>query len=161
MKNNKTSILFVCMGNICRSPAGEAILKDMAQKDSSLNIHTESCGMGDWHVGQSPDSRIQEAALARGLALTSRAKQFQPRFLADFDYILAADQEVLQSLYQYVKTPEQKAKIFLMTAFSSIYKDQEIPDPYRQSKGAFEQVLDMLEDSCRGLLQHIRGSLPS
>jgi protein-tyrosine phosphatase len=149
-------VLFVCMGNICRSPAGEGLLRHLVNQDSSLKIHVASCGIGNWHVGQAPDRRIQEASKARGIALNSRAQQFQPVFLDQFDYILVADQEVLKSLYHYAKTPAQKAKIFLMTAFSEIYRGQDIPDPYCLSIGAFDIVLDMLEDSCQGLLQHIR-----
>ncbi|WP_068466506.1 low molecular weight protein-tyrosine-phosphatase [Candidatus Protochlamydia phocaeensis] len=148
-------IIFVCMGNICRSPAAEGILKHLASHRPSLDIYAESCGIGDWHIGQAPDRRIQEASRARGIVLTSRAQQFQKSFLDHFDYILAADKEVLKFLYHYAKTPEQKAKMYLMTEFSSTYQGQEVPDPYYQSGGAFELVLDMLEDSCEGLLNHI------
>jgi protein-tyrosine phosphatase len=107
-------------------------------------------------VGQSPDIRTQETAKARGIILTSRAKQFQKEFFDQFDYILVADKEVLAFLYQYAQSTEQKAKIMLMTQFSSIYQGQEVPDPYYQAGGAFELVLDILEDSCVGLLEHIR-----
>jgi protein-tyrosine phosphatase len=156
MKNGKIEVLFVCMGNICRSPAGEGILKHYLLQDPSLQIYVESCGIGDWHVGQGPDRRIQEASKARGIVLTNRAKQFQHTFLDQFDYILAADNEVLKHLYHYAKTPEQKAKISLITAFSPYYYGQEIPDPYYEPNGAFELVLDMLEDACQGLMNHIR-----
>jgi protein-tyrosine phosphatase len=156
MEQKDVRVLFVCMGNICRSPAGEGILKHLAKEDPSLKLYVKSCGIGDWHLGQPPDRRIQEASKNRGIALTSRAQQFQRSFFDEFDYILAADKEVLKYLYHYAKNPEQKAKIFLMTAFSPNYAGQEVPDPYYQSNGAFELVLDMLEDSCQGLLQHIR-----
>jgi protein-tyrosine phosphatase len=149
-------VLFVCLGNICRSPAAEGILRHLVQKESNLSVHVESCGIGDWHVGQSPDIRTQETAKARGIILTSRAKQFQKEFFDQFDYILVADKEVLAFLYQYAQSTEQKAKIMLMTQFSSIYQGQEVPDPYYQAGGAFELVLDILEDSCVGLLEHIR-----
>ena len=149
-------VLFVCMGNICRSPAGEGILKHLASQEPSLSLHVESCGIGDWHLGQAPDWRIQEASKARGILLAGKAQQFQHRHLDQFDYILAADMEVLKFLYHHAKTPDHKAKIHLMTAFSSLYAGQEIPDPYYQPSGAFEFVLDMLEESCQGLLQHIR-----
>ena len=99
---------------------------------------------------------MQEAAKGRGISLTSRAQQFQYIFFDSFDYILVADKEVLKYLYRYAKTAEHKAKLFLMTAFSSIYSGQEVPDPYYQADGAFELVLDMLEESCQGLLRHIR-----
>jgi protein-tyrosine phosphatase len=151
-------VLFVCMGNICRSPAGEAILKHLAEQDPSLKIDVESCGIGDWHLGQAPDRRIQEAAKQRGIALTGQAQQFQRSYFDQFDYILVADKEVLKHLYHYAQTPEHKSKLFLMTAFSTLYQGQEVPDPYYQAGGAFELVLDILEDSCQGLLQHIKKS---
>lgn len=151
-------ILFVCMGNICRSPAAEGVFKHMLKKSNLENIHVESCGIGDWHVGKSPDSRTQESAKARGIVLTSRAQQFEIEFFNTFDYILVADHEVLKFLYQYAKSPEHKAKLILMTEFSSLYKGQEVPDPYYQPETAFDLVLDMLEDSCEGLLSHLNRS---
>lgn len=149
-------VLFVCMGNICRSPAGEGILRHLLKEEKELNCHVESCGIGDWHLGQGPDRRMQEAAKARGVLLTSRAQQFQGRFLDEFDYILAADKEIMECLHRYARTPEHQAKVMLMTNFSSNYDKQEVPDPYCLVNGAFELVLDMLEDSCQGLLKHIR-----
>ncbi|WP_232086062.1 low molecular weight protein-tyrosine-phosphatase [Candidatus Protochlamydia amoebophila] len=150
------NVLFVCMGNICRSPAAEGILRHFAKKEPDLAFHIESCGMGDWHVGHSPDVRMQEAAKSRGIILTSQAQQFQKEFFNRFDYILVADKEVLESLYQHAKSTEQKSKIMFMTEYSQFYQGQEVPDPYYQPGGAFELVLDILEDSCVGLLNHIR-----
>lgn len=152
----KTSVLFVCLGNICRSPAAEGILRHLAEKENiSDQINIESCGIGDWHVGQMADERMRDAAKARGVLLTSRAKQFQSEFLEQYDYVLAADYEVLHDLYSYAKNTEQKAKIRLITDFSSSYRGQAIPDPYYQGTNSFDIVLDILEDSCEGLLQHI------
>lgn len=156
MNQHRISVLFVCMGNICRSPAGEGILKNLVQEDPTLTLHIESCGIGDWHVGQPPDGRIQEASKSRGIILTGKAQQFHAGHLEQFDYILAADKEVLKCLYHYAKAPDHKAKIYLMTAFSSLHVGEEIPDPYYEPSGAFELVLDMLEDCCTGLLKHIR-----
>ena len=147
------SVLFVCLGNICRSPAAEGILRHMVKEEPRLNhVHIESCGMGRWHMGQLPDSRIREAIKERGIFLTSKAQSFKPEFLDRFDYILAADREVLADLMRYAKKPEHQAKIHLMTHFSSAYLEQEVPDPYYRGQNAFELVLDMLEDSCRGLM---------
>lgn len=146
-----TSIMFVCLGNICRSPAAEGVLRHM---DPELKI--QSCGIGDWHIGQLPDERMRDTAKLRGVHLTSRAQQFKLQFFDDYDYILAADHEVLHDLYRKAQTPSHKAKVHLITAFSPTYQNQEIPDPYFQGDAAFDLVLDMLEDSCEGLLQHIR-----
>lgn len=150
-------ILFVCLGNICRSPAAEGVLRHMAAKNpKGKNVNVKSCGLGSWHVGQLPDSRMQDVAKRRGLTLSSRAQQFRPEFFDRFDYILVADNEVMSVLYQYAATPEHKAKLHLITEFSSSYKGQEIPDPFYGNDASFELVLDMLEDSCEGLLERIR-----
>lgn len=148
-------ILFVCMGNICRSPAAEGVCRQMIKQELNEKIEIESCGIGDWHIGQPPDRRMQEAAKARGIALNSRAQQFKIAFYDEFDYILASDQEVLKHLFHCAATPEHKAKLSLMTAFSGLYSGQEVPDPYYEPTAAFDLVLDMLEDSCSGLLKHI------
>lgn len=150
------SVLFVCLGNICRSPAAEGLLRHMIAEDKSLkDVKIESCGLGDWHVGQLPDERIREAANARGVVLSSRAQHFRKSFLDEFDFILAADNEVLHDLYRYASDPSQKAKIHLITAYSKAYQNEEIPDPYYLGEAAFELVLDMLEDSCQGLIEQI------
>ena len=151
------SILFVCLGNICRSPAAEGILRHKARKDTELqDLHVESCGLGNWHVGQLPDERMREAAKIRGYVLSNRAQQFDEFFLDQFDLILVADSAVLNDLYRFAKSPDHKAKIHLITNFSSIYRGQDIPDPYYQGEGGFQLVLDMIEDSCEGLIEFLK-----
>lgn len=150
------AILFVCLGNICRSPAAQGILHQMAGKEPRLqDLHIESCGMGDWHVGQLPDERVRDAAKRRGVVLASRAQVFHPSFFDRFDYILAADLEVLHDLQRHAKTAEHKSKVHMITAFSETYKNEEVPDPYYGGEAAFELVLDMLEDSCQGLIHRL------
>jgi len=153
--NKMKSVMFVCLGNICRSPAGEWILRQMAEK-AKIPVKVQSSGLGNWHLGQLPDERMRHAAASRGFHLTSRAQQFKPKYLDEYDYILAADQEVLQDLHKLAKTTEQKSKIHLMTTFSKTFQNQEVPDPYYEGMQAFELVLDMLEDSCQGLLKEIK-----
>lgn len=148
------SVLFVCLGNICRSPAAEGVLRNMAILKSK-DLHIRSCGLGSWHEGQLPDARMQDAAKRRGLVLSSRAQEFRMDFFDRFDYILAADHKVLNSLYKYAKVPEHKAKVHLITSFSPSYHNQEIPDPFYGGDPMFEMVLDMLEDACEGFLSHI------
>lgn len=151
------SVLFVCLGNICRSPAAEGVLRHMILNDPELQeMEIRSCGMGSWYTGQLPDDRIRSAAKARGIDLISRAQLFQPRFLEEFDYIFAADHEVLHHLYRYAKTPEEKSKIHLFTAFSSCYPNQVIPDPFYQGDAAFDYILDIIEDSCEGFISHLK-----
>lgn len=154
--NKPVKIMFVCLGNICRSPAAEGIFRKLVtERGLEDTISVESSGLGDWYIGHLPDERMREAAFQRGLILTSRAKLFLPANIDEFQYILGADQEVMQTLYKIAKTPEQLSKIYLMTAFSAYYPGVEIPDPYLQGFGSFELVLDMLEDSCEGLLDNI------
>lgn len=149
-----TKVLFVCLGNICRSPAGEGMLRHLAGQNS--NLHVESCGLGDWHIGELPDKRMREAAKERGIQLTMRAQQIDPSHFDEFDYILGATQEIVGDLFFYAKTAEHKSKVHLMTAFSGTYHNQDVPDPYYKGIADFELVLDMLEDSCLGLLEEIK-----
>ncbi len=150
-------VMFVCLGNICRSPAAEATLRHMAEEGGlSPHLEIDSSGLGAWHVGQQADSRMRTAAQTRGLSLVGRAKQFNHSHLDAFDYILASDHEVLNELLRITHTPEHKAKIHLMTAFSPAFQGKEVPDPYYNGYGAFEEVLDMLEDACEGLILHIQ-----
>jgi protein-tyrosine phosphatase len=153
-------VMFVCLGNICRSPAGEGVLRHMAEKEGVLSDLTiSSCGIGDWHIGHPPDSRIREAAKSRGITLNTKAKPFVPNYLEEFDYILASDESVREHLLKFAKNPEQRAKVYFMTAFAKAYKDIPVPDPYYEGDGAFEHVLDILEDSCKGLLDEIKSKL--
>lgn len=152
----KVNVLFVCLGNICRSPAAEALLRQLASKHAGLEIYVESCGLGNWHQGKLPDPRMCEAAAARGVHLTSRAQEFRLEFLDVFDLILAADRSVLDVLKKAAGTPEKQNKITLMTAFSKLYQDSDVPDPYHLTGAAFDRVLDILEDSCKGLLFKIQ-----
>jgi protein-tyrosine phosphatase len=151
------SVLFVCLGNICRSPAGEGILKRLIDEDEeNLDIQVASCGIGGWHVGQLPDSRMRKAATERGIVLASRAQQLKPEFFEQFDYLLAADNEVLRELYHIAATTEHKAKVHLVTKFSKSYYNQDVPDPYYGGSADFDLVLDMLQDACKGLIEDIK-----
>ena len=149
------SVLFVCLGNICRSPAAEGVLRHLVEKEG-LQVHIESCGLGDWNLGQLPDARMRDAAKSRGVILSSRAQRFQPEFFERFDLILVADNKILKDLYRRDSKLEFKAKMHLITHFSKVYTDQEIPDPYYDGDAGFESVLNMIEDACEGLLVYLK-----
>lgn len=153
------SVLFVCLGNICRSPAAEGVLKHMIAPHPHLKeMRIQSCGMGSWHLGQLPDDRMRAASKARGIDLISRAQMFESDFLNQFDYIFAADHEVLHLLYRMAKTPEQKSKIHLFTAYSVSYHNMDIPDPFYGGDAAFDNVLNMIEDACEGFIASLEPS---
>ncbi len=152
------SVLFVCLGNICRSPAAEGILRHLAHKEG-VEVHVESCGLGDWHKGSLPDERMREASKKRGVSLTSRAQKIEPEFFDRFDLILVADHKVMNELYKFAEKPEYKAKMHFITHFSSSFKGQDVPDPYYDGEAGFENVLDVLEDSCEGILTYITSNM--
>lgn len=149
------AVLFVCLGNICRSPAAEGLLKKIAEERCFGNLLVDSCGLGDWHEGQLADERMREAAQKRGVVISNRARQITPLDFETFDFLFAASHEVLKHLMAHAKTPEQKSKVKLITAFSKGYPNQDIPDPYYKGAAEFDLVLDMLDDSCHGILDHI------
>ncbi len=150
------SVLFVCMANICRSPALEACLKHLAAKSKNFELHVDSCGVGWSHLGQHPDSRMFEAAKKRGILIDHRAHEFQDLFFDQFDYILAVDEEILEQLKKRAQTTEQKEKIKLATEFSSKYPRKEIPDPYYMGHTGFDTTMDIVFDSCEGLFKHLK-----
>jgi protein-tyrosine phosphatase len=142
-------ILFVCTGNICRSPTAEGVLRHLARSES-MELHIESAGLGDWHIGQPPDERSQHHARNRGYDLsTQRARQVKARDFEDFDMILAMDSGHLRAL-QKMAPPRHHAKIRLFVA------GLDVPDPYDGGPDGFEIVLDLVEAHCKRLLQALK-----
>jgi protein-tyrosine phosphatase len=150
-------ILFVCMGNICRSPMAEGVFKHhVKQAGLDGRISTDSAGTHDYHVGEPPDPRAQRAARRRGYDLSVlRARQVNPGDFSSFDYVLAMDELNLRLLERLC--PSQHAhKLKLFMEFSSGPALREVPDPYYGGEQGFERVLDMVEQAAQELLRHLR-----
>ena len=161
MMNNRKRILFVCMGNICRSPAAEGIAKkNLAARGLNGNIEIDSAGTLDYHEGEPPDPRMIKHAEKRGYILDSRARQFNPKKDFDyFDYIVTMDDVNYEEITALDRKNEYKNKIFRMTGFGSNKKITYVPDPYYRGNEGFEIVLDILEDSVNGLINKVEDDI--
>lgn len=151
------NILFVCLGNICRSPSGEGVFKSLVESEGLEDkFFIDSAGTSAYHVGEPADRRMRKHAERRSIRLTSRSRRFIRQDFDKFDYILAMDGSNYDDILSIDKTGENRAKVFMMTDFSSIYKNRDVPDPYYGGDDGFEEVLDLLEESCRGLLDAVK-----
>lgn len=153
-------MLFVCMGNICRSPTAEGVFRHrVASAGLSGRIAIDSAGTHDYHIGEPPDRRTEQAALVRGYDLSGlRGRQVEPGDFHEFDYILAMDRENLSNLRR-ICPQQQRHKLNLFMEFSRGFDQREVPDPYFGGAQGFETVLDMAEDAATGLLEAIRARM--
>lgn len=155
----KISVLFVCMGNICRSPTAEGVFRHLVT-DSGLvdHIHIDSAGTHAYHVGEPPDRRARAAAERRGISLDDiQARRVHPDDFERFSYIIAMDQDNLAILEEQ-SDGGHREKLRLFLEFSS-GPEREVPDPYYGGATGFERVLDLVEDASRGLLEELRGRM--
>ena len=151
-------ILFVCLGNICRSPAAEGILKKkLKDRDLEKLFVVDSAGTGGWHVGNLADPRMRETALSRGIELTSRSRQIEENDLYEFDHILVMDKDNLHAVKLLTKNKlhSVKSKIKLILSYSKDSKLDEVPDPYYGGQNGFDKVLDLLDNAIDGLLESL------
>ena len=146
-------VLMVCMGNICRSPTAQGVLEHLvAQQGWHPIIQIDSAGTHDYHIGLPPDTRSQQHARARGYDLSSqRARQLLRNDFSRFDWVLVMDADN-ERIARALCPPQHQPKIHRLAAFCQRHQAQEVPDPYYGGPAGFEQVLDMLEDACQGLL---------
>jgi len=157
MSGNKFGVLFICTGNICRSPTAEAIFRKLAA-DAGMaeRLTADSAGTHGYHVGEPPDPRAQKAAAKRGYDLSGlRARRFERADFHRFDLILAMDQDH-HSILSHMARPPAGHKLKLMMSYARRFAEQDVPDPYYGGPQGFERVLDMLEDAARGLLESLR-----
>lgn len=151
---DKKKILFVCLGNICRSPAAEGIARDIAQKRNIADKYEfDSAGLYGGHAGELPDRRMRVHAFQRGYNLTHHSRPVRMSDFEEFDLIIGMDDSNISRLKSMARTPEEEAKIVRMTDFCRNHPGADhIPDPYYEGAEGFELVLDLLEDACQGLL---------
>ncbi len=152
---DKIRVLFVCLGNICRSPAADGVLKSIvASRGESERWEIDSAGTGGWHVGQLPDKRMRVHALRRGLTLDHICRQVHPSDFEDFDLIVAMDSDNEQNLRSMAPTLADRDKVVPMAAFIRMAtRYDHIPDPYYEGAEGFELVLDLLEDACGNIAE--------
>jgi protein-tyrosine phosphatase len=152
-------LLFVCLGNICRSPTAEGVMRGLIEREGLAGqVAVDSAGTGSWHVGSPPDARASAAARARGLELGGSARQVQPEDFSEFDLLLAMDADNAHELRRLAVGDEERAKVRLLREFDPAADGAplEVPDPYYGAAGGFEEVLDLVQAACAGLLAEIR-----
>lgn len=153
-------VLMVCMGNICRSPTAEGVLRHFLKINGLADeVEVDSAGTHGYHVGEPPDSRTQRAAMARGYNLSQmRARRVAPQDLEYFDLILAMDHSNLNNLRR-LTAPARHDRIQLFMNYSENFDDDEVPDPFYGLGHSFDLVLDMIEDAAKGLTEHLKKKL--
>jgi protein-tyrosine phosphatase len=161
MPNRKpiVRVSFVCLGNICRSPTAEAVMRHLV-KEAGLEdrIQVDSAGTGDWHIGEARDPRSTEVGQRRGIPLSGQARQWKPADFARFDYVLAMDRKNRAALLALAPDREARDKVRLLREFDPQTRsdDDEVPDPYFGGPDGFDRVFDICGAACRALLQEIR-----
>jgi protein-tyrosine phosphatase len=154
MSDSRVAVLFVCLGNICRSPTAHGVFEQvLAEQGHAAWVSVDSCGTGDWHVGEAPDRRATAEARRRGYALDHlRARQVRPDDFRAFDYILAMDRANLRAL-EAMKPRDFDGHLGLFLEFHPDTMIAEVPDPYFGGDEGFTQVLDLIETASQGLLR--------
>ncbi|MEH0155657.1 low molecular weight protein-tyrosine-phosphatase [Limibacter armeniacum] len=156
MKDKKISVLFVCLGNICRSPMAEGIFSSLVQ-ESNLTQYFEidSAGTSGWHNGELADPNMRETANKHGITLTHRSRKFIVNDFSAFDYIIPMDQSNLRNIRTLLPQGEIRSEIELMRAFDNANSGLDVEDPYGMSMNGFENCYQVLLESCQNLLDHL------
>ncbi len=158
MAREKVRVLFVCLGNICRSPVAEGVFRKLVEEaglEGTFDI--ASAGTGDYHVGEPPDARMTQAARRRGVELSQqRAQVLIPAHLERFDHVLVMDRHNLANAQRLATSREQAARVALFRDFDPAPEDRQVPDPYYGGADGFEEVLDIVERTGRALLARLR-----
>jgi protein-tyrosine phosphatase len=156
MKDDRIGVLFVCLGNICRSPLAEGVFRDLVEEAGLADrFRIDSAGTSGYHDGEGPDPRTVEVARARGVVLDHVSRRVRPIDFEIFEYIIAMDGDNLRKLQRLDLEAQGEAEIALLRSFEEGDGDLHVPDPYFGGPRGFEDVHDMVERACRGLLAHI------
>ena len=151
--SDTTGVLFVCLGNICRSPLAEGVFQHLVEEAGvSDEFEIDSAGTGSWHVGERPDTRAIAVARAHGITLPSRARQITPEDLDHFDYVIAMDLENVRNLERMAESSRTDVQIHLLREFDPEHTGDEVPDPYYGGASGFEKVFKIVSQSCEALL---------
>ena len=155
-------ILFVCMGNICRSPTAEGVMRGLLRAEGlEQSVEIESAGTGGWHAGSAPDARAVAAARSRDIVIEGEARQVTAEDFERFDLLLAMDRDNERDLLDAAPDDAGRAKVRLLRAYdpeSAAAEDLDVPDPYYGGPHGFDRVLDQVEAACRGLLDEVRSA---
>lgn len=157
----KQKILFVCLGNICRSPAAEGIMRHIVEKRGLTNdIDIDSAAIGPWHIGELPDARMRRCGARHGYAFNSRARQLTSADFGRFDLIVGMDHENIRAIRAKARNREDEQKIRLMADFLRHHPNHStIPDPYYGGERGFELVIELLEDACEALADELQAAI--
>ena len=157
MKSSNHTVLFICLGNICRSPAAEGIMKSkVEEKGLASQFYIDSAAIGPWHVGQLPDSRMRRCGAAHGYCFDSHARQFDKSDFAKFDYIVVMDNDNYRAITRMASSDEEREKVVCMASYLRQHRDYNtVPDPYYGDESDFELVITLLEDAIEGLIEEI------
>ena len=158
MKSGKHTVLFICLGNICRSPAAEGIMKSLVEKEGmSDDFFIDSAAIGSWHIGQLPDSRMRKCGAEHGYRFDSHARQFQKSDFQRFDLIVVMDNENYRAITSMASSQADKDKVERIADYLTHHREYTtVPDPYYGDYSDFELVIELLEDACQGLLDSIK-----
>ena len=151
-----TRLLFVCLGNICRSPSAENIMNHLLeQRGLTSQVSCDSAGTSSYHIGSPPDSRMNAAAKKRGIQLVGSARQFTADDFEEFDLILAMDDSNYRNILALDTAGQYRSKVKRMCDFCQQHPDREVPDPYYGGADGFDYVINLLMDACNGLLKEL------